>query len=262
MENNLYLTLFGAITGAIFGSFFNAIALRTVGERPWWGRERSRCPMCDHILGPMDLVPIFSWVCLKGRCRYCLRPIPYRYPLVEIIFSAWGGLAMARWGLSTAGVAASLGGWLMMLNALTDLESGYVYDHLAGAVGLLGLAVRLFGGTSALIDGLWGSVAGGGAIAFIILLSRGGMGWGDATLMAGAGRSTAGMEDDHTGDLLRLHDRRTCGYRHDGDEKSQEERRCPPGPFSCRWSDGLPHMGTSDNGVLVSDAGLALDVIF
>ncbi len=187
MENNLYLTLFGAITGAIFGSFFNAIALRTVGEQPWWGRERSRCPMCDHILGPLDLVPVFSWICLKGRCRYCLKPIPYRYPLVEIIFSAWGGLAMARWGLSTAGVAASLGGWLMMLNALTDLESGYVYDHLAGAVGLLGLAVRLFGGTSALIDGLWGSVAGGGAIAFIILLSRGGMGWGDATLMAGAG---------------------------------------------------------------------------
>lgn len=187
MENNLYLAILGAMAGAITGSFFNAIALRTVEERPWWGRERSRCPMCGHILSPLDLIPILSWLSLRGRCRYCHSPISFRYPLVEIIFSAWGVLAMVRWGLSVAGLSASLGGWFMMLNAMTDLESGYVYDHLAGAIGVLGLIIRLWGGTSALIDGLWGSAAGGGAIAVIILLSRGGMGWGDATLMAGAG---------------------------------------------------------------------------
>lgn len=184
---NLYIALVGAMTGAIFGSFFNAIAIRTVKEQSWWGKERSRCPLCDHLLESRDLVPILSWLSLKGHCRYCKGPISWRYPLVELIFSLWGAMALARWGASIAGIAAALGGWLMMLNALTDLESGYVYDHLAGVIGILGLSIRIWGGLPAVMDGLYGAAAGGGAIVAIILISKGGMGWGDATLMAGAG---------------------------------------------------------------------------
>lgn len=184
---NLYLAYLGTIVGAVFGSFFNAIAIRTVAGRPWWGLERSRCPICDHELSSLDLVPIISWLALRGRCRYCKGPISIRYPLVELLFALWAGIALARWGASSAGLGAVLGGWMMMLNAMTDLDSGYVYDNLAIATGVVGLALRLFGGMPAIMDGIYGALAGGGTIAVMIVLSRGGMGWGDATLMAGAG---------------------------------------------------------------------------
>lgn len=134
-----------------------------------------------------DLIPIASWVMLKGRCRYCKSPISLRYPLAELAYAAWGALALWRWGLSAAGIGSMFSGWLMMLNALTDLDTGYVYDHLAGALAVAGAVMRLFGGLSPFLDGLYGAVAGALCIAVIIVASRGGMGWGDATLMAGAG---------------------------------------------------------------------------
>nr|WP_321500417.1 prepilin peptidase [uncultured Dethiosulfovibrio sp.] len=184
---NIYLVSLGSVLGAIFGSFFNAIAIRTVEGRPWWGRERSRCPICDHELSSLDLIPLVSWLALKGRCRYCKGPISFRYPLVELLFVLWTGAALIRWGATFGGVGAVLGGWLMMLNAMTDLDSGYVYDKLAATIGIVGIAIRVFGGLPAILDGVYGALAGGGVIAAIIVISRGGMGWGDATLMAGAG---------------------------------------------------------------------------
>ncbi len=187
MTNDIYFLSIGALLGAVAGSFLNAVALRTVEGRPWWGRERSLCPACGHRLAPLDLIPMVSWVILGGRCRYCGAPISPRYPLTEAAFSLWGAMALWRWGISTAGTGALLGGWLMMLNALTDWDSGYVYDHLAASIGIVGLCIRIFGGYPALMDGFLGFLAGGGCIATIIILSRGGMGWGDATLMAGAG---------------------------------------------------------------------------
>ncbi len=187
MNFSVTLVCLGFLFGAVAGSFFNVIALRTVLERPWWGKERSCCRSCGRTLSTIDLIPILSWVILRGRCRTCKAPIPLRYPLVELVYGLWAAAALWRWGLSISGGIAILGGWLMMLNALTDLESGYIYDSLAASVGGVGLLVRLVGGWGALVDGGLGALAAASVIAVIIVLSRGGMGWGDATLMAGAG---------------------------------------------------------------------------
>lgn len=75
----------------------------------------------------------------------------------------------------------------MLLNSLTDIYSGYIYDHLALSLGIAGAAIRLYGGSSAFMGGVAGAVTGFTIIALIILVSRGGMGWGDAVLMGGAG---------------------------------------------------------------------------
>jgi prepilin signal peptidase PulO-like enzyme (type II secretory pathway) len=45
---------------------------------------RSMCPNCGHQLSARDLVPIFSWILLKGRCKYCKKPIHWQYPAVEL----------------------------------------------------------------------------------------------------------------------------------------------------------------------------------
>ncbi|MEA3283839.1 MAG: prepilin peptidase [Synergistota bacterium] len=184
---NYTMAAIGALIGAVAGSFFNVVAERTVSERPWWGSERSCCPSCGRTLQALDLIPLISWIASRGKCRYCKNTISVRYPIVELLYSLWGAVALYIWGPSPAGVGAMAGGWLMMLNALTDLQSGYIYDHLAGAIAVAGALLRIFGGTEALLDGVIGAAAAAGIIAIIVILSRGGMGWGDATLMGGAG---------------------------------------------------------------------------
>jgi leader peptidase (prepilin peptidase)/N-methyltransferase len=72
------------VFGLIAGSFLNAVIYRLwVGKSIAFGR--SMCPHCKHVLGPLDLVPLFSFVFLSGRCRYCKKQISWQYPIIELI---------------------------------------------------------------------------------------------------------------------------------------------------------------------------------
>lgn len=68
--------------GACVGSFLNVLIYR-IPRGHEWVRTRSACPSCGHILGAGDLIPIMSWVALRGRCRYCKTRVSAQYPLVE-----------------------------------------------------------------------------------------------------------------------------------------------------------------------------------
>jgi leader peptidase (prepilin peptidase)/N-methyltransferase len=173
--------------GASLGSFLNVVAHRSVKGRPWWGGERSVCESCGRGLTFWELIPIVSWIVQKGRCRACGVRIAFRYIVVEVIGAAAAGLLAWRWGLSWGYVFSMVGAFGLLLNALTDYETQDVFDIFALTMGLAGLLLRLFGGRDAFIDGLLGAAVGWGFFAVVILLSRGGMGWGDACLMAGAG---------------------------------------------------------------------------
>ena len=67
--------------GTIIGSFLNVLILR-YGKKPITGR--SVCPSCKAVLEPYDLIPVLSWIFLRGRCRYCNAHISIQYPLVEL----------------------------------------------------------------------------------------------------------------------------------------------------------------------------------
>jgi len=83
--------------GMIVGSFLNCVIYRleTSGN---FLKGRSFCPHCKHELSWQDLIPIFSFLILKGKCRYCQRKIPLHYPLVEL---ATGFLFVMIFHLST-----------------------------------------------------------------------------------------------------------------------------------------------------------------
>lgn len=70
------------IFGLAFGSFINALIYRQKTSKKITGR--SKCPKCKHQLGVLDLIPIFSYVFLRGKCRYCGKAISIEYPLVEL----------------------------------------------------------------------------------------------------------------------------------------------------------------------------------
>jgi len=77
-----YLTT--VLLGLCLGSFATALAWRLPRGVPLARKTRSGCPACGHDLGPRDLVPLFSWMMLGGRCRYCRAPVGWRYPLIEL----------------------------------------------------------------------------------------------------------------------------------------------------------------------------------
>ena len=186
MTQNIIIIFLGII-GANLGSFLNVVAHRTIEGRSWWGKERSICENCKHELGFFELIPIFSWLILRGKCKNCGAKIGIRYILVEIIMAITFGLIGHKYGISWAGLVACVGTCGILLNSLTDIESGEIFDIYAITIGILGMLIRIAGGIDALLNGFLGGLIGFGIFALIIILSRGGMGWGDATFMAGMG---------------------------------------------------------------------------
>lgn len=184
---NIIATIGAFLTGACMGSFINAVAMRTVLEKKWWGSERSVCDSCGETLEPCDLVPILSYLRLGGKCRHCGKPIKPRHLAAELVSAFLTAALFWRWGFSMAFALSLVVLWFSLFNALTDFEDGYIYDVWAAAPGVAGLVLRLTEGMPAVIDGLLGAALGFCFIALIILVSRGGMGWGDAMLMLGIG---------------------------------------------------------------------------
>ena len=71
------------LTGLVVGSFLNCVIYR-LNTKESFLFSRSHCPKCHHILKWYDLIPILSFIIVKGKCRYCQKKISWQYPLVEI----------------------------------------------------------------------------------------------------------------------------------------------------------------------------------
>ncbi|MFH1820416.1 MAG: prepilin peptidase [Candidatus Nealsonbacteria bacterium] len=80
---SLFLSLIVFLFGLAIGSFLNCVLYRLEIKKSFL-KSRSFCPKCKHVLGFFDLVPVLSFLCLLGKCRYCKKKISFQYPLVEI----------------------------------------------------------------------------------------------------------------------------------------------------------------------------------
>ena len=87
--------------GSLLGSFSNVVILRMASGKSVIFPP-SACPKCDHQLHAIDLIPVFSWLFLRGRCRYCQAPIAWQYPVVEACISMIVGFSFIKAGLSGA----------------------------------------------------------------------------------------------------------------------------------------------------------------
>jgi leader peptidase (prepilin peptidase) / N-methyltransferase len=66
-----------------WGSFLNVVACRLIASKSLLGR--SQCPHCHTTLRWYQLIPVFSWFVLKGRCGFCSKPISWLYPAIELL---------------------------------------------------------------------------------------------------------------------------------------------------------------------------------
>ncbi|KAF1086553.1 Type 4 prepilin-like proteins leader peptide-processing enzyme [Sporotomaculum syntrophicum] len=171
------------IIGACIGSFLNVCIYRlprgqSVVSNP------SHCPGCGRRLGVPDLVPLLSYVLLKGRCRYCGERISARYPLVELLTALLFLVAYHFWGLQWQTVAMWLFFAVLVTAAFIDFQHKIIPDELILAGGVLGLPLVFLSGPGKLVDGLIGFLFAGLLFLFIAVVSNGGMGGGDIKLSA------------------------------------------------------------------------------
>lgn len=180
----------GALLGAIVGSFLATVLIRWPQGRSALG-GRSACDTCGASLKARDLVPIFSFLFARGRCRGCGAPIDPRHPGMEVAAAMVGGVALVAHGWPLGGVTALFGWYLLLIIAL-DTEHQWLPDLLTLPLIPLGLLVAWAGFGPPLIDRAIGALAGGiglWSIAALYRVARGreGMGGGDPKLLAGLG---------------------------------------------------------------------------
>lgn len=168
-----------AVLGLLIGSFLNVVIGRLrSGETGW--RSRSRCPECHAVLRPSELVPIASFLALRGRCRSCSKPISWQYPMVE--FTTMLLFLTAFW--LRGGDAGVLGGSLLLMArdwvfiaALTvifviDLRDMVVFDSVTLPMVVIAFLFNLAAGADPL-NLFLASLAGAGFFLFQYAVSRG-----------------------------------------------------------------------------------------
>ena len=133
------------VVGCCIGSFLNVVALRLQREEDFI-RGHSHCVECLHELSWKDLIPVLSWIWLRGKCRYCGRDISSRYWVVEVVSGCMFMLMTGIWnGREWRGLLDLwLLGSLAIFCSLTDLQEQVIYPKGLAIVGLLHIIIELW----------------------------------------------------------------------------------------------------------------------
>ena len=155
---------------------------------------RSRCTACGRTLSPMELVPVFSWLIQRGRCRGCGTPLGLFHPFMELAAAGVVLWTYAIVGPDAQAVTLVLG-WTLLALAVMDARDLFLSDALTLPLIPAGLAFAWWLDPVVPWANIVGAVAGFGLVSGIALLYRAmrgreGLGFGDAKLMAGAGAWT------------------------------------------------------------------------
>ncbi|MDQ3093592.1 MAG: prepilin peptidase [bacterium] len=193
--------LFFFVIGAALGSFSLVLAWRYHDGKDWVG-GRSECDKCHKTLSSNDLIPVISWLSLKGKCRYCKKPISSQVFVAELGLGVVAGLSYYFWPheLISAWAWLHFGVWLIILTVMSAL---FWHDYrwqqlptrfmevligLAAVEALLELIVKNNLSLIGILAAVGGALTCGGFFWLIYKISRGRwIGDGDAMLGLGLG---------------------------------------------------------------------------
>jgi leader peptidase (prepilin peptidase)/N-methyltransferase len=195
------------VLGLCFGSFINALVWRlheqSLPKKKRVANDkdlsvtkgRSMCPHCQHTLGVMDLLPLFSWLLLRGKCRYCHAPIGWQYPVVEaslallyvvsymcwpLVFDSQGVFIFAVWHIALVGLVALAVydiRWMLLPNKIVFPLIGL------GLVQTVVVAMLFDGGVGTILQATGAVAIAGGVYYVLFQLSKGRwIGGGDVKL--------------------------------------------------------------------------------
>lgn len=164
------LIAYASILGLLVGSFLNVVAYR-VPRGQSVVTPPSACPACKRRLTAVDLVPVLSYVALRGRCRTCRTPISAQYPLAEAAAGLLYGFAAWKLGFQAELAAALLLVSVLLVISVTDLREMIIPDRIIAVGFALAFAIRLWAHPEPWYNYAIGSVAG-----FLLLLAIGWLG--------------------------------------------------------------------------------------
>jgi len=190
----MILYLFAPFVFMCWGSFLNVIAYRLTHDIPFFA-PRSQCPRCATPLAWYDLVPVFSWLWLRGRCRYCEQPISWLYPLIELLTVMIMTLGIIILD-PTYWLAYALFFSALIVTIRTDLETMLISRYATLALVPVGIVASFFNllpitAITSLVGAFFGySVMWSLRAAFKLVTGKIGIGQGDLDLMAFIGAFT------------------------------------------------------------------------
>lgn len=190
IENNVFYFCisFIAILGLVVGSFLAACAYR-IPRKIKISCGRSMCPECKYTLKWYDLVPVFSYLILKGKCRYCTTRISLRYPAIEFLNALFWVIIFLKYRLTIEALIYAVVASCLLLLSVIDIGHMIIPDRtivIILAAGIMLTILRLPEDLKVL-SRIIGFFVVSIPFYIIALLKSDGMGGGDIKLMAVSG---------------------------------------------------------------------------
>ncbi|CAC9434405.1 Leader peptidase (Prepilin peptidase) (EC / N-methyltransferase (EC [uncultured Gammaproteobacteria bacterium] len=182
--------------GLFIGSFLNVVIYRlplsiyTNATIDLINPKRSFCPVCKQKLSALELVPIFSYLAQKGKCKHCGTTISWQYPLVETMTAFISAFIVFMFGATIESGFYLLLAWLLIPLFVIDLKGQLLPDVLTLSLMWIGFIYQMQFGD--LQNGVIGAMAGYLLLwsmywLFKIIKKKEGMGYGDFKLLAALG---------------------------------------------------------------------------
>ncbi|MGQ7888178.1 prepilin peptidase [Paenibacillus sp. WC2504] len=179
----LLIAIYIFILGLVLGSFFNVVALRVPAKQSVINPP-SACPKCGTKLKAKDLIPVISYIFTRGQCRYCGTKVSILYPLGELATGLLFLWVYIHFGITVESLIALTLVSLLVIITVSDLSYMLIPNKILIVFFPIFIVLRfIFPGDQAWWSYVLGAVIGGGIIVLIAVLSRGGMGMGDAKLL-------------------------------------------------------------------------------
>jgi leader peptidase (prepilin peptidase)/N-methyltransferase len=200
----IWLTVLFTLAGLIIGSFLN-VSIDRLPARRSLVYPASHCDACGKKLAPLDMIPVFSYLFLRGRCRYCGARIPLRVPLVEALTGLLFFIAFWRYGLSSQFAITAFWICIFLVVIFIDLEHQLILNIITYPAALIALAIlaaasvfpqaRLLGDLRlypqpSILSGLIGGVIPLVFFLLVYIINPRGLGMGDIKLVALMGLAT------------------------------------------------------------------------
>lgn len=169
-----------SILGLIIGSFLNVCIYRIPKEQSI-AFPPSHCAKCEKKLSPIDLVPVFSYIFLKGRCKYCNEKISIRYPLIESLNCILYLIVYLKFGLTLIALKYCILVSILIVIGMIDYDTQFVFTSttiFGGIIAVIFIIIQAIAYKSGTVDLILGGVIGFAIIGLIVFLTKG-MGEGD-----------------------------------------------------------------------------------
>ncbi len=184
----VYLLVLCVILGLCMGSALNCLAWRIANKKSWT-KGKSICPACRHELHTLDLIPLFSYIFSKGKCRYCGEKISPRYPLTELGLALIFAAVFLRYGFTLYTLDIMVLTSCLFTLSLIDLDTMTIPDRFLMIPAVCQLIYAYYyGGFASVWYSLWHGLVLGGAVLLLSLfmdkvLKKESMGGGDIKLL-------------------------------------------------------------------------------